>query len=75
MRRRSVAQEDLIAKRARVAAQTADERVEKALELGRRDIAIFAEAAGIEPRSARILIERRRQSRRRASACMAALLG
>jgi len=75
MRRRSVAQEDLTARRARTAARTADERVEKAMELGRRDVAIFAEAAGIEPRTARILIERRRQARRRASACMDALLG
>ena len=75
MRRRSVAQDDLTAKRTRIAAQTADERVDRALELGRRDVEIFAEAAGIDPRTARILIERRRQARRRASSCMDALLG
>ncbi|MCC6849784.1 MAG: hypothetical protein IT294_14865 [Deltaproteobacteria bacterium] len=75
MRRRSVTQDDLIVKRARIAARTADERVEKALERRRQNVAIFAGAARSEPRTARISIERRRPARRRASASMDALLG
>lgn len=49
-------------------------RVEQALALGRRDLALHAAQAGIAVAAARREIERRRQSRRRPSAALAALL-
>lgn len=49
-------------------------RVEQALELGRRDLALHAARAGITVTAARREIERRRQSQRRPSAALAALL-
>lgn len=61
-------------RRLRIAAMTANERVALALELGRWNFEAYAAAHGLERRAARRAVERRRQSRRRPSACMDALL-
>ena len=53
---------------------TPDERVVLALALGRRDLEIYAAANGLDRPSARLAVERRRQSRRRQSSCVDALL-
>ena len=49
-------------------------RVERALALGRRDVALHAAQAGVSFDEARRAIERRRQARRRISKVLAALL-
>lgn len=49
-------------------------RVEQALALGRRDLALHAAQAGLSLAEARRVMERRRQARRRASKVLAALL-
>jgi hypothetical protein len=49
-------------------------RVEQALALGRRDLALHAAHAGVSEAEARRAIERRRQARRRASKVLASLL-
>jgi hypothetical protein len=74
MRRRSVAnglRDETLRLDARSSPAT---RVDLALALGRRDLALLAAQAGIEVAHARRAIERRRQSRRRASGALAALL-
>jgi hypothetical protein len=52
-----------------------DARVKLALELGRRDLETFRAARGIDAQTATRLLERRRQSGRRPSVCLAALIG
>jgi len=49
-------------------------RVEQALALGRRDLALHAAQAGVSLAEARRAIERRRQARRRTSKVLSALL-
>lgn len=49
-------------------------RVEQALALGRRDLALHAAQAGVSLAEARRAMERRRQARRRPSKVLAALL-
>lgn len=73
-RRPSVANESPSERRERMAHLTADERVTRALALGRRDLAIYAAASGIDIEAARLAVERRRQTRRRPSASIDALL-
>jgi hypothetical protein len=58
-----------------VRAMTADARVKLALALGRRDLEAFRSARGIDVATASRLLERRRQVGRRASACLAAVVG
>jgi len=74
MRRPSVACEALVDRRARIAKLTVDERVALTLALGRRDLETYATASGLDRRAARLAVERRRQSRRRVSASLDALL-
>jgi hypothetical protein len=74
MRRRSVAQADAADTRAHDEAQSPAQRVALALALGRRDIEWYARANGLDPTTARLLVERRRQARRLASPCMEDLL-
>jgi hypothetical protein len=50
------------------------QRVESALALGRRDLALHAAQAGISVAEARRAIGRRRQARRRPSAVLTSLL-
>lgn len=58
-----------------LSASSSAARVEKALDLGRRDLMLHAAQAGISLAEARRVMERRRQARRRASKVLAALLG
>ena len=78
MRRRSVAnglRDETIRSNAESSAESSPAaRVDLALALGRRDLALHAARAGIAVTAARRDIERRRQSRRRPSAALAALL-
>jgi len=74
MRRASVADRLRRAQRERVASLSAGERVRLALELGRRDLALYARHAGLAPLEARRAVERRVQARRRPSGCIEALL-
>jgi hypothetical protein len=62
------------AQRERVAALSPGERVRLALELGRRDLELYARRCGMAPLEARRAVERRVQARRRRSACLQALL-
>jgi hypothetical protein len=55
-------------------AATPGARVEQALALGRRDLALHAAHAGISVAEARRAIERRRQAGRRPSKVIASLL-
>lgn len=57
-----------------LAASSPAARVEQALALGRRDLALHAARAGTSLAEARRAMERRRQARRRASQALAALL-
>lgn len=50
-------------------------RLRLALALGRRDLETFRAARGVDAATASRLLERRRQSGRRPSACLAALIG
>jgi hypothetical protein len=74
MRLPSVAMESTAARRERIARLTVDERVTLALALGRRNIATYASASGLEISLARLTVERRRQARRRVSGSMHRLL-
>jgi hypothetical protein len=61
--------------RRRMASLTAAERVAAALALGRRDVAAFRLAAGLDEREAIQRLERRRQAGRRASRSHADVIG
>jgi hypothetical protein len=74
MRRASVADGLRHAQREEVAALSPGERVRLALELGRRDLELYARRVGMAPPEARRAVERRVQARRRRSACLQALL-
>jgi hypothetical protein len=50
-------------------------RLRLALALGRRDLETFRAARGIDAATAARLLDRRRQSGRRPSGCLAALIG
>jgi hypothetical protein len=73
-RRASVATESSAERRSRIALLTVEERVARTFELGRRDLALYASANGLDGETARRTLQRRRQSRRRPSACIEALL-
>ena len=62
------------AQREQVAALSPGERVQLALELGRRDLELYARHRGMAPLEARRAVERRVQARRRRSGCLEALL-
>jgi NACalpha-BTF3-like transcription factor len=55
-------------------ASSPDSRVELALALGRRDLALHAAQAGVSLAEARRAVERRRQARRRPSKVLLSLL-
>lgn len=74
MRRPSVAQEDIRERRRRLHALTPDDRIALALDLGRRHLIVYAEAQGLTLLDAQKILDRRRQARRRTSACLEALL-
>ena len=74
VRRASVADDSSDERRAGTARTTADERAALALDLGRRHLAIYADAHGIDRQEALLRLQRRRQARRRPSACIEALL-
>lgn len=57
-----------------LAAASPAARVEQALALGRRDLALHAAQAGVSLAEARRVVERRRQARRRRSKVLDALL-
>jgi hypothetical protein len=73
-RRASVANDSPAECRERVAALTPDQRVARTFELGRRHLELYAAASGHHIAAARLELERRRQSRRRPSASLDALL-
>jgi hypothetical protein len=56
-------------------AMTPAARLSLALALGRRDLETFRAVRGLDAATASRLLERRRQSARRPSACLAALIG
>jgi hypothetical protein len=58
-----------------VAALTPSERVALALELGRRDLELFARARGLSIAEARRVQERARQAGRRLCRCIEDLIG
>jgi len=70
----SVADELRAADRRHAASLSPGERVALALELGSECIALYAAASGQSAEAARRALERRRQARRRPSACVEALL-
>jgi hypothetical protein len=57
-----------------VASLSPGERVQLGLELGRRDLELYAGNLGIPLPEARRSVERRVQARRRRSSCLEALL-
>ncbi|HBZ70783.1 MAG TPA: hypothetical protein DEP35_14030 [Deltaproteobacteria bacterium] len=74
MRRASVADELRIEQRRDVASLSPGERVLLALKLGSESIELLKARSGLSREHARRALERRRQSRRRPSACLEALL-
>ena len=74
MRRASVADELRAARRRDVASLSPHERVHLALSLGRQSLDLFCSRKGLSLEQARRLREQQLQSRRRASACLQALL-
>jgi hypothetical protein len=74
MRRPSTADALRETERRRVAALSASDRVELALQLGERDLALYAQSHEIPVDAARREMDQRRQARRRRSACIEALL-
>jgi hypothetical protein len=74
MRRPSAADSLREAERRRVAALLASDRVELALQLGERDVMLYAQSQGVALETARRDMDLRRQARRRKSACIEALL-
>ena len=74
MRRPSAADALRETERRRVAALSASDRVDLALQLGERDLTLYAQSHGIALETARREMDLRRQARRRKSACIEALL-
>ncbi len=74
MRRASVADELRIEQRRAVVSLSPSERVLLALKLGSESIELLRARSGLSLELARRALERRRQSRRRPSACLEALL-
>jgi hypothetical protein len=74
MRRPSTADALRETERQRIAALTASERVELALQLGERDLALYSQSHDVSRVAARRELDVRRQARRRKSACIEALL-
>jgi hypothetical protein len=75
MRRPSVADELVVLQRQDVASLSPEDRVRLALELGRETLELLRSGRGLSLEEARVAHERQRQSRRRPSACIEALLG
>ena len=74
MRRSSVADELRVAQRSDVARLSPGERVLLALRLGSESIELYGARSGLPVDEAQRARERQRQSRRRPSACLEALL-
>lgn len=74
MRRPSAADALRETERQRVAALSASDRVGLALQLGERDLELYAQSHGVALKAARHEMDLRRQARRRKSACIEALL-
>jgi hypothetical protein len=74
MRRPSTADSLRETERRRVAALSASDRVELALQLGERDLTLYSQSHDISLNEARREMDQRRQARRRKSACIEALL-
>jgi hypothetical protein len=74
MRRASVADELRAMQRADVAHLSPGERVQLALQLGSESVTLFGTSNGLSPEDAGRARGRQRQSRRRPSACLEALL-
>jgi len=74
MRRASVADQLRIEQRREVACLCPSERVLLALKLGNASVELFRTRSGLSPEQARRALNRWRQSRRRVSACLEALL-
>ena len=74
MRRASVADEFRITQRREVASLSPGERVLLALKLGSESLELFSAESGLSAAQARRVREQQRQSRRRPSACLEALL-
>ena len=74
MRRASVADELRIEQRHEVASLSPGERVLLALKLGNASVELFRAQSGLSQEEAHKALDRRRQSRRRVSACLEALL-
>ena len=74
MRRPSTADSLRETERRRVAALSASDRVELALQLGERDLTLYSQSHVISLNEARREMDQRRQARRRKSACIEALL-
>lgn len=60
---------------AEVRAMSPAERIELAFRLGDDDLETFRAAHGLDPQTARRLLERRRQATRQPSACLERLIG
>ena len=75
MRRQSVADSLRESERLRVASLTTAERVQLALDLGRRSLESYCATSGLAPERARRLLESRAQAGRRKSRCLEDLLG
>jgi len=74
VRRKSVADGLVADRRRRDSARSPAERVAHALALGRRDLELHATGAGVALAEARRAVERRRQTKRRPSNVLRALL-
>jgi hypothetical protein len=74
MRHPSIADELRAAQREEVARLSPSERVRLALELGSESVELLRAQSGLSVKEACLARERRRQSRRRPSACLEALL-
>lgn len=74
MRRASVADDLRLEQRSDVASLSPGERVLLALKLGSESIELLRARSALSMEHARSALERRRQSRRRPSACLEALL-
>jgi len=64
----------LVDRRRRDSARSPAQRVAQALALGRRDLELHGAGAGVTPAEARRAVERRRQTKRRRSNVLRALL-
>jgi len=74
MRRRSIADELRAAEREHTASLSPSERIELALDLGRRSLDLYCARSGLDRDAARRELERRAQARRRRCRCIEELI-